>query len=101
VASGDKVSVLWEPSELRMIDSIGNREHAVATAVGDQVHRRTREEMIRRRACFMAQEQGFAPGQELHDWLWAEWKFDRQIAAQRPQHRNGMSQTFTGRLFGF
>jgi hypothetical protein len=88
--------MLSEPPELRMIDFIGNREHAVASAAVDKVHRRAREEMIRHRAYFTAQERGFGSGQELHEWLLAEWEIDRLIAAQRPRHhRYGIRQKST------
>ena len=35
-------------------------------------------EMVAERACFKAEKRGFAPGNEMEDWIEAEWEVSNQ-----------------------
>lgn len=59
---------------------IPNRQTAAVAVLRDfDIVQGDREEWIRVAAYFEAEKRGFAPGQELDDWLAAENEFDEAL----------------------
>lgn len=63
--------------------AVAARVATVAEAVRQETSHQERYEMIANMAYFRAEQRGFEPGWEVHDWLESERMIDEQLKHQR------------------